>query len=133
MRTVEELMTGKPLDIDYERPVIEAARLMRDADVGAVPVTKSGVVVGVLTDHDVTVRLVAAGIDPRTVRTGEVASEDPVTAEPGEDVDVVLRRMSHHRVRRLPVVDDEGRLVGLLAREDLARAERETAGRMARR
>jgi CBS domain-containing protein len=86
--------------------------------VGAVVVVEGGRPVGILTDRDLALRLLAAGREAQTpVR--EVMSGDPVTARVDEQLDAVAVRMRHHGVRRLPIVDDDGALVGLVSLDDL--------------
>ena len=75
--------------------------------------------VGILTDRDIVVRVVAEGLDPAVVRVGEVASRDPVTVGSDQALDEAMELMARHRVRRLPVVDD-GRLVGVVSQADIA-------------
>jgi CBS domain-containing protein len=82
-------------------------------------VVEDGRLVGVLTDRDIVIRAVADGVDVQTLNVGDVASREPVTVEPGQDLDEALALMARHQVRRLPVVDD-GQLVGILAQADVA-------------
>jgi CBS domain-containing protein len=103
----------------------EAARIMRDADIGSVPVVEGDHLIGVLTDRDIVVRAVADAIDPATTRVGDVASAAPVTVTPDEDLDEALDMMSRHRVRRLPVVENGGRVVGVLSQADMALVAKE--------
>jgi CBS domain-containing protein len=108
----------------------DAAAGMRDEDVGSLPVVEGDRVVGIITDRDIVVRAVAEGADSRTGKVGDVSSGDPVTVGPDEDLDDALELMAHHRVRRLPVVED-GRLVGVVAQADVALAAKEKdSGRM---
>ena len=93
---------------------------MRDQDVGPVPVLESGRLVGMLTDRDITIRVVAEGRDPQSTTAGEIASRDLVTVDPQQDLDEALRLMAQHQVRRLPVIEEDGRLVGIVAQADVA-------------
>jgi CBS domain-containing protein len=120
-KTVREVMTSKLCSIDTDKPVAYAAKMMRDEDVGIAPIVEGDRLVGVLTDRDVTVRVVAEGRDPEQVKVTEVASRDVVTLDPDQDLDEALRLMARHQVRRLPVVEEDGRLVGILAQADVAR------------
>ena len=110
--------------------VMEAARTIKEQDVGSLPVVEGERVVGIVTDRDIVVRAVAEDVDPRTATVGDVASGDLVTVEPDEDLDDALKLMAQHRVRRLPVVEN-GRLVGVVAQADVAlEANDKDAGEM---
>ena len=120
-KTVREVMTSKLCSIDADKPVAYAAKMMRDEDVGIAPIVEGDRLVGVLTDRDIAVRVVAEGRDPEQVKVTEVASGDVVTLDPDQDLDEALRLMARHQVRRLPVVEEDGRLVGILAQADVAK------------
>jgi len=118
-KSVKDAMTA---DVKVARPsqsLSDAASLMKEEDVGSVPVVDGERLVGVLTDRDIVVRGIADGSDPRSVQVGDIASRDIVTVRPDDDLDEALRLMGQHQVRRLPVVD-EGQLVGVLAQADVA-------------
>jgi CBS domain-containing protein len=103
---------------------------MQSEDVGSLPVVAADELVGMITDRDIVLQVVAKGLDPSKVSVEEIASEHPVTAKPDEPLDVALQRMAKEQVRRLPVVTD-GRLVGILAQADIARtAAAESTGRL---
>jgi CBS domain-containing protein len=119
--TIREAMTSNPCSIDATQTVAYAARMLRDEDVGVAPIVEGDKLVGVLTDRDIAVRVVAEGRDPQTTTVAEVASKDVVTIDPQQDLDEALRLMAKHQVRRLPVVEEDGRLVGVLAQADVAR------------
>jgi CBS domain-containing protein len=127
-KSVREVMTANPCAIDADRPVAYAARMMRDEDVGLAPIVERDRLVGTLTDRDIVTRVVAEERDPRSTAVGEVASTDLVTVDPQQSLEEALRLMAKHQVRRLPVVEDEGRLVGVVAQADVAReaSERQT-------
>ena len=120
-KTVREVMTSNPCSIDADKSVAYAAKMMRDEDVGIAPIVEGDRLVGVLTDRDIAVRVVAEGRDPEQVKAAEVASRDVVTLDPEQDLDEALRLMARHQVRRLPVVEEDGRLVGVVAQADVAR------------
>ena len=120
-KTVSEAMTSNPCSIDTTKSVAYAAKMMRDEDVGVAPIVEGQKLVGVLTDRDVAVRVVAEGRDPESTTVVEVASKEVVTVDPQQDLDEALRLMAKHQVRRLPVVEEDGRLVGVLAQADVAR------------
>jgi CBS domain-containing protein len=95
--------------------------MMRDEDVGIAPIVEGDRLVGVLTDRDIAVRVVAEGRDAEQTKVTEVASRDVVTLDPQQDLDEALRLMARHQVRRLPVVEEDGRLVGVVAQADVAK------------
>ena len=120
-KTIREAMTSNPCSIDATQTVAYAARMMRDEDVGVAPIVEGDKLVAVLTDRDIAIRVVAEGRDPESTKVTEVASKDIVTIDPQQDLDEALRLMAKHQVRRLPVVEEDGRLVGVLAQADVAR------------
>ena len=120
VKSISEVMTPNPQSVDPSTTVVEAARLMRDGDVGSLPVVEDGKVVGIVTDRDIAIRVVAEGKDPQGAKVGEIASKDLVTVDPQQDLDEALRLMARHQVRRLPVVEEDGRLVGVVAQADVA-------------
>ena len=119
---VRDVMTSSPSTITPSTPIIEAARLMRDEDVGPVPIVEGDRVVGILTDRDIVVRVVVEGKDPQSTTAGEVASKQLVTIDPDQTLDEAARLMAKHQVRRLPVCEEDGRLAGIVAQADVARA-----------
>ena len=121
MKTIREVMTAGPTTVGASTPVAEAARLMKADDVGSLPILEDGRLAGVVTDRDIVLRVVADGRDPQATTAGEIASRDPVTVDPQQGLDEALRLMAEHQVRRLPVVEEDGRLVGVLAQADVAR------------
>jgi CBS domain-containing protein len=118
-KMVRDAMTANPRTASPAQSLADAAQIMQSEDVGSVPVVEDGRLVGVLTDRDIAIRAVAEGVDVQTLNVGDVASREPVTVEPGQDLDEALALMARHQVRRLPVVDD-GQLVGILAQADVA-------------
>jgi CBS domain-containing protein len=120
-KSVQEVMTSDPASIEADSPVVEAARIMKEQDVGIIPVVEGGRLVGTVTDRDIAVRIVAGGKDPQSVNVREIASTDLVTVDPQQGLDEALRLMANHQVRRLPVVGEDGRLVGIVAQADVAR------------
>jgi CBS domain-containing protein len=119
--SVRDLMTSNPQTVEPDAPVAEAAKLMKQEDVGIVPVVEGDRLVGTLTDRDIAVRVVAEGKDPQSTKVSEIASSDLVTIDPQQDLDEALRLMAQHQVRRLPVVEEDGKLVGIVAQADVAR------------
>ena len=121
--TVSQAMTSTPRSIESGGSVVEAARLMASENVGSLPVVDGDRLVGIVTDRDLVLQVLAKDLDPSKVTISEVASENPVVAKPDEALDAALQRMAQEQIRRLPVVDD-GRLVGILAQADVAREAR---------
>src|SRR5918995_2329813 len=119
---IREVMTSNPRTVEADKPVAEAAKLMRDEDVGLAPVVEGDRLVGTLTDRDIAIRVVAEGKDPASTPVREVASTEVVTVSPEQDLDEATRLMAQHQVRRVPVVEEDGRLVGMLAQADIAQA-----------
>jgi CBS domain-containing protein len=120
-RTVRDAMTREPTTLAADASVVEAARAMRDEDAGIMPVVDGDRLEGVITDRDVAVRVVAEGRDPNEVRVRDAMSDRVVTIDPAQDLDEAMRLMAEHQVRRLPVCEEDGRLVGVLAQADVAR------------
>jgi len=119
-KSVRDAMTSSPCTIDAEKPVAYAAKMMKQENVGIAPIVEGDRLIGTLTDRDIAVRVVAEGKSPETTRVREVASAAPVTVDPEQDLDEALRLMATHQVRRLPVVEEDGRVVGVLAQADVA-------------
>jgi CBS domain-containing protein len=123
--SVRDAMTEDPRSIGKSVSVVEAARLMREQDIGSLPITDDEKLVGMITDRDITTRVVAEAADPKVTSVGDVYSRDLISVEPDKDLEEALRLMARHQVRRLPVVED-GRLVGIVAQADIALRENET-------
>ena len=117
-KRVQDAMTADPVTIGRSSSVVEAARLMESADVGSVPVVDGGTPVGIVTDRDIAIRVVAQGKDPNQTQVAEIATDQPYYVHPDQDLDEALELMAYRKVRRLPVVDD-GQLVGVLAQADI--------------
>lgn len=117
----KELMTPNPRFCSPEATSSDAARIMRDEDVGIVPVVdENKKLVGVVTDRDLCVGVVAEERHPREVKVSECMSEELVTCKPEEDVGKAEELMKEYQVRRIPVVDDQGRIVGIISQADIA-------------
>ena len=121
MGQIRDLMTIRPRTVKAGDSVVEAAKLMRGEDAGIAPIVDGDRLVGVLTDRDIAIKVVAEGRDPQTTRVEEVASTNLVTIDPQQELDEALRLMAQHQVRRLPVVEEDGKLVGIVAQADVAR------------
>jgi CBS domain-containing protein len=117
---VREIMSERPRCVSPETRVTEAAEVMEHDDIGAVPVVEGDRLAGMVTDRDIAVRAVATGKDVRGMPVREIATREVVTIGPDEDLSEALRLMASYQVRRLPVVDDDNRLVGVVSQADVA-------------
>jgi CBS domain-containing protein len=128
-----DVMTEAPEFLKEDTPLTEAARRMADEDAGALPVCRTdGKLIGMVTDRDVVVKVLAQGKDPSSVTAGELASDqrEAVTIGADDSIEEALRTMAEHKVRRLPVIDGT-EMIGIVAQADLARAcPAEKAGEM---
>ena len=123
---ISEVMTARPRAVEPQTSVREAAGLMESEDVGSLPVVQDGArLVGVVTDRDIAIRVVARGLDPESTRVGDIASSELVTLGPDDDLDDALTLMAREQVRRLPVVVREGELVGVVSQADVAQSAKE--------
>jgi CBS domain-containing protein len=119
--TIRDLMTSNPTTIEPDRTVVDAAKLMRDEDAGLIPVVEGQKLIATITDRDIALRVVAEGKDASSTNVRDVASTRLVTVDPDQDLDEALRLMAKNQVRRLPVVEEDGKLVGIVAQADVAR------------
>ena len=120
-QSIRDVMTSKLCTVDADKSVAYAAKMMQKEDVGLAPIVEGDKLIGMLTDRDIAIRVVAEGRDPDQVKVHEVASKQVVTIDPQQDLDEALRIMAKHQVRRLPVVEEDGKLVGVVAQADIAR------------
>ncbi|MCX5230401.1 CBS domain-containing protein [Streptomyces sp. NPDC087219] len=121
MTTAREIMHAGASCVQENENLMDAARRMSELDVGALPICgPDDRLHGIITDRDIVVKCLAKGKDPHRMTAGDLAQGKPVTVDAGADSEVVLRTMQHHRVRRVPVIDDH-RLVGMISEADLAR------------
>ena len=114
-------MTSNPTTVETRTDSREAARLMKSEDVGSIPIVEGDRLVGIVTDRDIALRIVGEGKDLDTP-VGEIASRDLVTIDPQQSLEEAARLMGQHQLRRLPVVEEDGRLVGILAQADIAQS-----------
>jgi CBS domain-containing protein len=121
-KSIRDTMTSNPRGVETSTSLVEAARLMKSEDVGSLPVLEGDRLVGMVTDRDIVIRVVAEGKSVESATVGDVASRDLITIDPQQELDEALRLMAQHQVRRLPVVEEDGRLVGILAQADVAQA-----------
>jgi CBS domain-containing protein len=117
---VSEVMTRDVQTVRPEQPVQQAASFMLSADAGSIPVTDGDRLIGMITDRDIAVRGIAKGYGPDTpVR--ELMTNDVICARADDDVEEIASRMSEAQVRRLPVLDEQERLCGIVSLGDLSR------------
>ncbi|HZQ82475.1 MAG TPA: CBS domain-containing protein [Gaiellaceae bacterium] len=121
MGKIRELMTVRPRTVKVGDSIVEAAKLMKGEDSGIAPIVDGNRLVGVITDRDIAIRIVAEGRDPCATKVEEIASTNLVTIDPQQELDEALRLMAKHQIRRLPVVEEDGKLVGIVAQADVAR------------
>jgi CBS domain-containing protein len=124
-KRVQELMNKQPIKLSGLTTVIEAARRMREANVGAILVTDDvtnggGALKGIVTDRDITIRAVAQGRDPSTTPIRDVCSSTATTLSPDDDIDLAIAVMRQKAIRRIPVVDSNQKVVGIVSLGDLA-------------
>jgi CBS domain-containing protein len=122
MKTCNDIMTTNPTCCLASDSVTKAAQVMKKEDVGAVPVVDDSTtmkLVGIITDRDIALQVVAAGKDCNAA-ISTVMSRNPVTCRADDAMQNVMDRMSQHQVRRIPVVDGKGRVIGIVSQADLA-------------
>ena len=120
---VQDIMTGEPRSLTPNSTVREAAQLMKEINAGVIPVVESGSkkLVGVVTDRDIAIRVVAEGKDAQCQVSEVMSAGQLATCTPADDVDRVMETMSREQVRRIPIVDERGALVGIVAQADIVR------------
>ncbi len=116
---VKEVMTTRPITLDRDASLVEAARVMRDEGIGDVIVVEGDDAAGIVTDRDIVIRAVAEGADPNSTRLGQVVSGDLTSVAPDDPVDRAVELMRQKAVRRLPVLEG-GKPVGVVSLGDLA-------------
>lgn len=129
-----DLMTRGVATVHPDDPVEHAARLMGDCDCGAIPVVdRGGRMVGMITDRDIAIRLVGNGANSRYAKVGDCMTDEAFACHVDDSLDTCMRTMSRHKIRRLPVVDDSDRVVGIISQADIAQHASENAGTGERR
>src|SRR6478609_10881617 len=116
MQTIEQVMTRDVKSVSPEETVHRAAQLMKEHDIGAIPVCDGGKLVGMITDRDITIRSTAEGKDPSKTRIGDVMSTEVRTCKASQTVDEVLAEMGDVKIRRVPVVDESKQnMIGIVS------------------
>jgi CBS domain-containing protein len=116
---VKELAVRAVVKVDKDTTVADCAKIMRNEHVGSVIVADGGKPEGIVTDRDIVIEVVATGLDPATLTAGDIMSTPVATVRESDDIFDALARMRERGVRRLAVVDDAGRLTGVLAVDNL--------------
>lgn len=117
---IKDVMVQEVVTINPSASLAEAAQLMRQANVGILPVVEEGQVCGVITDRDLVVRAIAVGADLASTPVGECATGDPVVAHPDWNLDQAMEAMARAQIGRLPVIDDDNTLAGIVTLGSLA-------------
>jgi CBS domain-containing protein len=118
---VSDAMSTDVEFIDPDNPVCEAATLMGEIDVGSLPVGSAAALVGILTDRDILYRVVARGADCANVRVRDIVSTPVISCRDGDTLASAMDLMAANHIRRMPVLDDAGRVVGWITLADIAR------------
>jgi CBS domain-containing protein len=121
MAKCREVMTKDPASCSASEMVTKVASLMKQHDVGSVPVVESDKrLVGIVTDRDIVLKVVAAGRNPEQTPVKEAMTPNPVSCKEDDDLDYALKLMKERQVRRMPIADGSGRLTGIIAQADVA-------------
>ena len=123
MKKCSDVMTKDVVTCTPENTIVETARLMKTEDIGPILIVDnetSRTLVGIITDRDIVLKVVAEGQDPNTARVGDAMSKKLVTCRADDDVDVAMQAMAQFQLRRIPVVEDNMRLVGIISQADVA-------------
>jgi len=122
----QEIMTKSPATVKMNTPIQEVARLMAEKDIGFVPIVDdSGRAIGTVTDRDITIRVVAKGLDPKSAKLSDFGANEVVCCSPEDDVGRARDLMQQHKVQRILVCDAQKKPVGVISLQDLARSESE--------
>lgn len=123
MKNCNDVMTRNPACCLQNDTVLKAAELMKSENVGAIPVVENEQtkkLVGIVTDRDLTLKIVAEGLDAKVTRVKAVMTHKVVTCRAEDDLQKALDTMAEHQLRRIPIVDDDNRIVGIIAQADVA-------------
>ncbi|MBP6180049.1 MAG: CBS domain-containing protein, partial [Anaerolineales bacterium] len=123
MKKCHEVMTKDPVCCLPNDSALKAAELMKSGNIGSIPVIENEEgkkLIGIVTDRDLTLKIVAQGLDSKTRKIETLMSRNIVTCHPDDDLQKALDIMAEHQLRRLPVVDENGRIRGIIAQADIA-------------
>jgi CBS domain-containing protein len=118
-----EVMTKDPSCCVPTDSAFDAAQLMKSENVGSIPIvtdTNSKNLEGIVTDRDLALKVVAEGLDPKAKKVADLMTTDIVSCRPNDDIDAVIKLMEKNQVRRIPIVDENNVLVGIIAQADIA-------------
>src|SRR5438270_11803748 len=119
----QEIMTKSPATVKMNTPVQEVARRMAERDIGFIPIVDdSGRAIGTVTDRDITIRVVAKGLDPKSTKLSDFGGNEVVCCSPEDDMDRARDLMQQHKVQRILVCDAQKKHVGVFSLQDIARA-----------
>jgi CBS domain-containing protein len=128
---VRDVMTAGPVCVTPDTPVSVVAEVMDSDNIGSVPVVENDRLTGVITDRDIVVRAIAQGKDPRGMPVREIYSRDVIAVTPDDKLKDVVSIMADNQIRRIPVVDQENHLVGVISQADIAlEAKEKTVGEL---
>lgn len=128
---ISEAMHRQADWVSADTPISEVAKMMAKDDVGAIPVGKADKLIGMITDRDIALRVVAEGRDPKKTAAEDVMTKGIVYCRTTETVEDAIHLMDQRKIRRLPVIDDNKRLVGMLSLGDVSHAvSRELSGEL---
>ena len=123
MKKCDEVMTKNPVCCRPDDMVAKAAQLMQSENIGSIPVIENEQtqkLVGIVTDRDLALKIVAKGHDAKSTKVEAVMTRQMVTCRAGDDLQIALDAMAEHQLRRIPIVDDDNRIVGIIAQADVA-------------
>ena len=123
MKKCNEVMTKKPVCCLPDDFVSEAAELMKKEQVGSIPIIEdeqTRKLVGIVTDRDLTIRIVAEGLDAKSTKVETIMTRNVVTCSAEDDLQKAVDTMSKHQLRRIPVVDEDNKILGIIAQADVA-------------
>lgn len=135
MKKCSDVMTKDPVCATPQDWVVDVAKQMQAEDIGPIPIVddlKKNQLVGIVTDRDLAIKVVAAGRDPNKTKVADVMTDKVVTCHADDPVEKAVAAMSEHQLRRIPVVDENRRILGIIAQADVATRlkEPETTGEM---
>lgn len=123
MKKCDEVMTKNPVCCLPDDMVAKVAQLMKRENVGSIPVIeneRTQKLVGIVTDRDLTLNIVAEGLNAKTTKVEAVMTRQIVTCRAGDDLQMALDAMAEHQLRRIPIVDNDNKIVGIIAQADVA-------------